>query len=164
MGLGSIPGQGTINKTLQAMSCGQKKKKIYYKTILCAWGPCQWSSNRAKLTREHQEKPRSDLLLVISPALTEAGRGGLGWALPADSTPRTPGCKSKKGSPQPEGLEGQKEWELTSCSGLKPGLSFVSGLSVSIFTSTTCCDVTASVSITSSPSSWARRPTSTAKK
>ena len=76
-GPGSIPGQGTINKTLQAMSFSQKKKNPL-QDILCAWGPCQWSSNRTKLFRGHQEKPRSGLLLVISAALTEAGRGVLG--------------------------------------------------------------------------------------
>ena len=53
-----------------------------------------------KLTTGHQEKPRSDLVLVIH--LHSQRQGEECWAepWPAESTPWTPGCKSKEGEPK----------------------------------------------------------------
>ena len=147
------------------MSCGQKKKKK--STTRQSYVPGDLVSGQA--TEQNwlgdTRKSQGQICCWWS-HLHSQRQEEEGWAEPCQLTPLLGplGVSLRKGSPQPEGLEGQKQWELTSCSGPKPGLSFVSGLSVSIFTSTTFCDVTTSVSITSSPSSWARWPTSTAKK
>lgn len=94
-------------------------------------------------------------------------RAGLGCrtqARTAVSTSRIPGASLREGSPAAGRPEDWLEQELTLLTGSGVGLSVALELSVSMSASAASPELTASVSISSSPLSWAPHPASTARK